>query len=150
MKKTMNKQQGFTLIELMIVVAIIGILAAIALPAYQTYANRAKFAEVVNSTQGIKSAIDVCYQTGTSILSCDEDHNTVSRAINGADVGKFVQKVEVDNTATQVKITATSQDIQGNLTYVLVGEDPAPAKGALFWKSTSEGTCVDAGLCDGE
>ncbi|WP_417227643.1 pilin [Amphritea sp.] len=143
----MNKQQGFTLIELMIVVAIIGILAAIALPAYQTYANRAKFAEVVNATQGIKSAIDVCYQTGSAIDKCDAaDNKTVSKAIDGASVGKFVNNVAVAATSSQVSITATSQDIQGTLDYVLVGNDTT-SKGALFWAS-SGGTCIDAGLCD--
>ena len=54
-----KKQQGFTLIELMIVVAIIGILAAVALPAYQTYTQRARFSEVVLATTPYKSAFEV-------------------------------------------------------------------------------------------
>jgi type IV pilus assembly protein PilA len=53
----MKKQQGFTLIELMIVVAIIGILAAIALPAYQDYTNRAKVSEGISLASGAKTAV---------------------------------------------------------------------------------------------
>jgi type IV pilus assembly protein PilA len=59
----MKKQAGFTLIELMIVVAIIGILAAIAVPQYQTYTKKAKFTEVVNATAPYKSAVEICVST---------------------------------------------------------------------------------------
>ena len=62
----MQAQKGFTLIELMIVVAIIGILAAVAVPAYQTYTLKARFTEITNSTAPMKTAVEACIQSGNS------------------------------------------------------------------------------------
>jgi type IV pilus assembly protein PilA len=70
---TKSNQKGFTLIELMIVVAIIGILAAIALPAYQSYTDRAKFAEIVSASSPIKSAMSVCLQIEGDLAACDTE-----------------------------------------------------------------------------
>ena len=63
MKNSMTSKKGFTLIELMIVVAIIGILAAVALPAYQDYTARAQASEAVSLTAGIKTGVAEFYQS---------------------------------------------------------------------------------------
>ena len=62
-------QQGFTLIELMIVVAIIGILAAVAIPAYSNYTTKAHFTEVISMTGGLKTGVEACVADGTCLAS---------------------------------------------------------------------------------
>lgn len=79
-----NKNKGFTLIELMIVVAIIGILAAIALPAYQSYTERARFTEVTNATAAAKTAVEICYSTTNDLTACDQASNGIPADITAA------------------------------------------------------------------
>ena len=101
-----QNQQGFTLIELMIVVAIIGILAAIAIPSYQDYTARAQVSEAVNLTGGFKTPLAEVYQTQgayPSPLNISEFGTTTS--------GKYVGSVTLkrDNT-NAVTITATMKN----------------------------------------
>lgn len=96
----MKKQQGFTLIELMIVVAIIGILAAVAIPAYQDYTARAQASEAVTLLGGLKTPVAEYYQTqGTAPAMANLGNVNTS--------GKYVNKIESTSTASGAKYTAT-------------------------------------------
>ena len=98
----MKKQQGFTLIELMIVVAIIGILAAIAIPAYQDYTIRAQVSEGLNLAGGAKAAVTE-FTMDTGRFPTD---NTIAGVSAPTDInGKYVTGVTVTNTATSGIIT---------------------------------------------
>ncbi len=93
----MKKQQGFTLIELMIVVAIIGILAAIAIPAYQDYTIRAQVSEGLNLAGGAKAAVSEYTMDRGSF----PDSNTQAGISDAADIqGKYVGTVTVQNDGT--------------------------------------------------
>jgi type IV pilus assembly protein PilA len=140
MKK--SAQKGFTLIELMIVVAIIGILAAVALPAYQTYTKKASFSEVVLATSPVKTAIQVCF-TGRgkqSLANCDTA-GKVGVDLSGAQAGNNVKTVAI--TASSAIITATGESSVDDKNYVLT---PTATLGTLTWSDTAS-TCIAAGLC---
>ncbi|HGO7183067.1 TPA: pilin [Neisseria meningitidis] len=105
-------QKGFTLIELMIVIAIVGILAAVALPAYQDYTARAQVSEAILLAEGQKSAVTE-YYLNHGIWPGDNSDAGVASA---SDIkGKYVQSVEVKNgvvTATMLS-TGVNKEIQG-------------------------------------
>ncbi len=110
----MKAQKGFTLIELMIVVAIIGILAAIALPAYQDYTNRAKASEVVLAASTARTCVTEIIQadSGGALDSCDDDFTGTQYVSNLAVAADGVITVTgsgfPDTTQPQVVLTPTT------------------------------------------
>lgn len=142
-------QKGFTLIELMIVIAIVGILAAVALPAYQNYTASAKFAEVVASVAPIKSAIEICVQKNgaSSMASCDTEAEFGAVLASAAASGDYVGSVTVDNSGTNGEITATSATINGTTkTYILTPTINATYN-TVDWDVSASSSCIAAGWC---
>jgi type IV pilus assembly protein PilA len=103
MLKTMQK--GFTLIELMIVIAIIGILAAIAIPAYQNYTIRSQVTEGLSLADGWKTSISEFYaQNGSFPTTSGTSGGAGAIAVSGASSGKYVSAVNVA-AGGQIKVT---------------------------------------------
>lgn len=126
-------QQGFTLIELMIVIAIIGILAAIAIPQYQDYTGRSQMTEAMNLASGLKTAVAEIANQST-IDDADSGSNGIAAA---ADVtGKYVNDVDVEDgiiTAT-MKSTGVLTALQG-ATLTLT---PTENNGSISWACESD------------
>lgn len=133
-------QKGFTLIELMIVIAIIGILAAIAVPQYSTYTKRAKFSEVLMAVTQFKTPAEIAYQVGgVALADMDGGTNGIPADIASGDaVGVHVDTVAMLDGA----ITATGAGTVDGETYILTA---SISNGGLTWAAT--GSCIAAGLC---
>ena len=138
----MNRQKGFTLIELMIVIAIIGILAAIALPASQTNVKKARFTELVLVAASVRSNIDICFQ--------DKDNDDLSNCDSLSKIGIKPATATAANTVNSVTIatttaliTVTGEPSVDSATYTLL--PTVTSSNSLIW--TTGGTCVAKGLC---
>ena len=168
----MKKSKGFTLIELMIVIAIIGILAAIALPAYAKYMARARFTEVTSAVEGVKKQVELCvFDLGTTAYAAGAAI-TVDKTVNangcgnaaganngngwslGTNVSYATQYVaQVDVTADGV-VSATA--IAGNgLNGAVIEVVPhfgngATDNGVIDWQRNNNqavSTCIAQDLC---
>lgn len=130
------KISGFTLIELMIVIAIIGILVAIAIPSYQNYTRRAHYTEIVQATEPYKLGIQECYQMTGGLDACEAGANDVPNAIAAGKGPDLVNSIDV---ATGGIITVTPNEkygIQSTDTYILT---PTETDDTLTWQASGEG-----------
>ena len=131
----MRKQQsGFTLIELMIVVAIIGILAAIAIPAYQDYVNKAKMSEVALAASSCRTTITEKYQTASSAPGAGNWGCEASTAPS-----KYVAEIATNaDGAVRVKIQNISSDVNNKYYYLI----PEKSDNSAMQVSSDLGTTI--------
>ena len=133
----MKKQQGFTLIELMIVVAIIGILAAIAIPAYQDYTIRAQVSEGLNLAGGAKAAVSEYTMDRGSF----PNSNTQAGISDATDIqGKYVTSVTV--LSTGIVQVLYGQEAHTTLDGGLLELSPFTNAGSVEWDCRANGTSI--------
>ena len=141
-----RRESGFTLVELMIVVGIIAILAAVALPAYQDYTVRAKMSEVILALSTCRASISEIYQTGGSAPAAN------SWGCETGVVSKYVQKIETDsNGVVTGTVTGIATAVDGQVVtftpLVAPGtpaSTPANMGSSLFgWSCGGTGTTVN-------
>lgn len=125
--------RGFSLIELMLVVSIMSILIIAAIPSYQHYVQRARFAEVITATQPYKLAVALALQTGIN-------NNELTLGMHGIPPApkatKHLASLAIDNGV----IVATATELAGNATIIL-----KPNTDGTNW--TMSGSCLKSALC---
>jgi len=134
-------QAGFTLIELMIVVAIIGILAAIAIPQYADYTQRAKISSAIAGIATFKTTVALCFQETGILAGCDHNTNGIPDQAGAGDINYIDAATVADGV---ISLTTSARQTDATAIAITLSPD-VTAAAAINWDLTGIGCVGDAG-----
>ncbi|WP_405602428.1 MULTISPECIES: prepilin-type N-terminal cleavage/methylation domain-containing protein [unclassified Pseudoalteromonas] len=143
----MRIARGFSLVELMIVITIIGVLLSLALPTYNNHFKRSKFTEVVLASNALQRQVEICFYIKHSLSECDSFEKTSSKKSDFI-APNYISDIEISNSSGtyQIKSTAASEasiSSSGD-TYIITA---IVNSNQLLWQLSSLSTCINEGTC---
>ena len=155
-KKPLNHQSGFTLLELLMVIAVIGILASIAVPRFQNATEKAKFTEVINAVGPYKTAVEMCIINKGAETDCDAGKNGIPEGFTdgtgkvksvSVTAGKIIATGSQDEFGTAPLRANTGSGTATNTASSGITYELTPTVGnGISW--AVGGSCQDQKLCD--
>ncbi|WP_462179413.1 pilin [Pseudoalteromonas gelatinilytica] len=141
----MLRPSGFTMLELMITIAIIGLLVSLALPAYNNHFKRSKFTEVVLASNGVQRAVELCYNKNIDLAKCDT-FTELGRKKTDFTSPKNVANIEITNSGSFIITSTATADASKSSgdTYIMQAQLKS---GRLIWQLSQTSTCISGGTC---